>query len=179
MTGPGSLSVLAVASLVSGLAAAPSSSPALVGTGVAGIDVAGAGVAVLGLSVVGISVDADRLASVADGLAALAGLLAVAVTWVALRGGSVPTVLAGGFVSSVVAVVTGAVGAVVAYQGYRGYRRNASRPMLFIALGVALLVVLPLPFALIEVGGAAERALAGTLLRIAGLLAVLYALTGA
>jgi hypothetical protein len=140
-----------------------------------GLALAGGGLA---LAVV-LAVDADRLASVADALALLAGLLAVAVTGVALGGGAVPTVLAGGVVPSAVAVVTGAAGAAVAYQGYRGYRRNDSRPMLFVALGVALLVVLPLPFALVEVGGAAERALAGTLLRIGGLLAVLYALTGA
>lgn len=32
-----------------------------------------------------------------------------------------------------------AVGAVVAWQAYRGYRRNASRPMLFLAVAFAIL----------------------------------------
>ncbi|SNZ17189.1 hypothetical protein SAMN06269185_2917 [Natronoarchaeum philippinense] len=46
----------------------------------------------------------------------------------------------------VMGLVAAALGAFVAAQAYRGYARNGSRPMLFLAIGVAF--VTPIPFAL-------------------------------
>lgn len=40
-------------------------------------------------------------------------------------------------------MTSAALGAVVAWTAYRGYARNDSRPMLFLAVGVALLTVVP------------------------------------
>lgn len=39
--------------------------------------------------------------------------------------------------------VTIAIGFAIAYVAFRGYRRNASRPMLFIAVGFVLAIALP------------------------------------
>lgn len=38
-------------------------------------------------------------------------------------------------------VVTMLIGLLIALQAYRGYRRNASRPMLFLAIGFSLISV--------------------------------------
>lgn len=40
-------------------------------------------------------------------------------------------------------VVTVLLGIAIAYVAFRGYRRNASRPMLFMAIGFVLAVALP------------------------------------
>lgn len=40
-------------------------------------------------------------------------------------------------------VASAALGAVVSWTAYRGYARNDSRPMLFLAVGVAFLTVVP------------------------------------
>jgi uncharacterized membrane protein (UPF0136 family) len=39
--------------------------------------------------------------------------------------------------------ITLALGIAIAYVAFRGYRRNASRPMLFIAIGFVLVVAIP------------------------------------
>jgi hypothetical protein len=39
--------------------------------------------------------------------------------------------------------VTLALGLAISYVAYRGYRRNQSRPMLFVAAGFALIVLVP------------------------------------
>ena len=39
--------------------------------------------------------------------------------------------------------ITLALGVAIAYVAFRGYRRNASRPMLFIAIGFILVVAIP------------------------------------
>jgi hypothetical protein len=82
-----------------------------------------------------------------------------------------------------VAAVTAVVGAFVAYQAYRGYRRNGSRPMLYLAVGIALLTAVPVgvDYALVTLTAAtdAEILLAVTIAHLAGVAAILYALTGA
>lgn len=40
-------------------------------------------------------------------------------------------------------VVTVAIGIAIAYVAFQGYRRNASRPMLFIAIGFVLAIAFP------------------------------------
>ncbi|WP_226004940.1 DUF7521 family protein [Natrinema salinisoli] len=40
-------------------------------------------------------------------------------------------------------MASAALGTVVTWTAYRGYARNASRPMLFLAVGVAFLTVVP------------------------------------
>ncbi|WP_227354323.1 DUF7521 family protein [Haladaptatus salinisoli] len=81
------------------------------------------------------------------------------------------------------AAVTAIAGAFVAYQAYRGYRRNESRPMLYLAVGIALLTVVPVgvDYALVALTGAtdAEILLPVTVAHLAGVAAILYALTRA
>lgn len=86
-----------------------------------------------------------------------------------------PAVLAG--------ALTAVVGLFVAYQAFRGYRRNDSRPMLFLGLGIFLVTALPFVVTTLLAGplgtSDAITVLAWTLLEIAGLSSILYALTGA
>lgn len=83
----------------------------------------------------------------------------------------------------VIAATTAVAGLFVAYQAYRGYRRNESRPMLYLAVGISLLTVVPVGLnALLALGTGstdAEILLAVTASHLAGVLAVLYALTRA
>jgi len=78
------------------------------------------------------------------------------------------------------------IGGVIAAIAYQGYRRNESRPMLFVATGFVLLLVVP--FFLYVVAGAlllalglpslAETAVvvSAELSQVVGLLVILYAL---
>ncbi|MFC6763826.1 DUF7521 family protein [Natrinema soli] len=75
------------------------------------------------------------------------------------------------------------VGSFVAFLAYHGYRRNGSRPMLYLAVGIAFLTAVPV---VIDYGvGAllpatdAEILFAITIAHLAGVLAILYALTKA
>lgn len=81
--------------------------------------------------------------------------------------------------SAVVAVV----GVFVAYQAYRGYRRNASRPMLYLALGIVLLTAVPVGvhhgLGGLTTATEAEILLGITAAHLGGVVAVLYALTRA
>ena len=81
------------------------------------------------------------------------------------------------------AAVTAVAGAFVAFLAYRGYRRNDSRPMLYLAVGIALLTTVPvgLNAALSALTGAtdAEILLAITVAHLAGVASILYALTRA
>ena len=85
--------------------------------------------------------------------------------------------------TAVTALVTAVVGGFVAYQAYRGYHRNASRAMLFLAVGIVLLTTVPFllkqPLVLFSLATAAEAELAALSCRVVGLLTVLYAFTGA
>lgn len=80
--------------------------------------------------------------------------------------------------STVTATITAIVGAFVAYQGYRGYRRNDSRPMLFLAIGIALLTTVTflarLVLQLAGVGGAPGQQSVALIVSVVGLLVVLY-----
>lgn len=95
-----------------------------------------------------------------------------------LQSASVGTGDAG--IITVIAAVTAIAGLFVAYQAYRGYRRNGSRPMLYLAVGVALLTAVPvgLNYLLALGSGAtdAETLLAITASHLAGVFAILYAL---
>ncbi|WP_224450441.1 DUF7521 family protein [Haloprofundus salilacus] len=81
------------------------------------------------------------------------------------------------------AAVTAIAGFFVATLAFRGYQRNASRPMLYLALGIVLLTTVPVSvdYALQGVTAAtdAEILLAVTATHLAGILAILYALTRA
>ncbi|MFC4548920.1 DUF7521 family protein [Halorussus sp. GCM10023401] len=81
------------------------------------------------------------------------------------------------------AAVTAVAGAFVAFLAYRGYRRNDSRPMLYLAVGIALLTTVPvgLNHALSALTGATDAAilLAITVAHLAGVASILYALTRA
>jgi hypothetical protein len=73
---------------------------------------------------------------------------------------------------------------VIVYQAVRGYRRNDSRPMLFLALGVTLLTIVPT--VVITVGvrlygartvGAVVSPLANSI-KVLGLTSIVYSLYG-
>lgn len=73
------------------------------------------------------------------------------------------------------------LGVVIAYLAYRGYRRNQSQPMLFVSLGFALALGVPLVLTVVYValpvtgGGVAVQVLSQTF-EVAGLLAIIYGL---
>lgn len=73
------------------------------------------------------------------------------------------------------------LGVVIAYLAYRGYQRNDSRPMLFIALGFALALGVPLVLTLlyyalpITGGQVVVQGIIQTV-EIVGLLCIIYAL---
>lgn len=78
-------------------------------------------------------------------------------------------------------LVGAVLGVVIAYLAYRGYRRNGSRPMLFVSVGFALVLGVPLlltlayfalPITGMEVG---LQALVQTV-EIVGLLSIIYGL---
>lgn len=73
------------------------------------------------------------------------------------------------------------LGVGIAYLAYRGYRRNQSRPMLFVSLGFALALGVPLAVTLLYVvlpvsgNGVAVQLLTQTF-EVAGLLCIIYGL---
>ena len=73
------------------------------------------------------------------------------------------------------------IGVFIAYLAYRGYRRNQSRPMLFVAVGFALALGLPLSITLVYLalpitGGRVLVQLTNQTLEILGLLSIVYGL---
>lgn len=81
------------------------------------------------------------------------------------------------------AAVTALTGLFVAALAYRGYQRNASRPMFFLAIGILLLTTIPVAVDYTLQGMTtvteAEILLAITISHLAGVVAILYALTRA
>jgi len=86
-------------------------------------------------------------------------------------------------------VITLAFGIAIAYIAFRGYRRNASRPMLFLAIGFVLVIAIPgtltyVLYVLVAVVGVGlpvdELVLAGLMQtsEIVGMACILYALLG-
>jgi len=77
-------------------------------------------------------------------------------------------------------MVGAVLGLFIAYQAYRGYRRNDSRPMLFIALGFALMLGPPVLLfgVILVVPSVSEAAIQVSIqtFEIAGLLSIIYAL---
>ena len=86
-------------------------------------------------------------------------------------------------VIAIFAATTALAGLFVASLAYWGYRRNASLPMLYLAVGILLLTTVPviIDYALQGTMTAteAEILLGITLSHLAGVLAILYALTKA
>lgn len=73
------------------------------------------------------------------------------------------------------------LGTVIAVQAYRGYRRNDSRPMLYLAVGLALLTLVPFLLNVALATAGADRvaiALAENVARLLGLVAITYSLYG-
>jgi hypothetical protein len=78
-------------------------------------------------------------------------------------------------------LVGAALGVFIAYLAYRGYRRNRSRPMLFVSLGFALALGIPLAITLVYValpvsGGRVVVQVANQTFEVAGLLCIIYGL---
>lgn len=77
--------------------------------------------------------------------------------------------------------VGAALGLFIAYLAYRGYRRNDSRPMLFVSLGFALALGVPIVLTLVYLAlpisgrGPALQFLVQTV-EIIGLLSIVYGL---
>lgn len=74
-----------------------------------------------------------------------------------------------------------ALGVFIAYLAYRGYRRNRSRPMLFVSLGFALALGVPLAVTLAYValpvpGGRVAVQILIQTFEIAGLLCIVHGL---
>jgi uncharacterized membrane protein (DUF441 family) len=77
-------------------------------------------------------------------------------------------------------MVGAAIGLFIAYLAYRGYRRNASRPMLYLAIGFGVILGLPIPVVALSllfpsIPGPVVQAFVQTL-EIGGLLCIVYAL---
>lgn len=78
-------------------------------------------------------------------------------------------------------LVGAALGVFIAYLAYRGYRRNRSRPMLFVSIGFALALGVPLVVTLVYLalpvtgGGVIIQGISQTF-EIAGLLCIIYGL---
>lgn len=83
----------------------------------------------------------------------------------------------------VVGGVTALIAVFVAYQGYRGYRRNDSVAVLSLSVGILFLTALPFTvlevLSLLALVSDAQAILVVQFLKVAGLGAVLYALTRA
>ena len=78
-------------------------------------------------------------------------------------------------------LVGAVLGVVIAYIAYRGYRRNQSEPMLFVSLGFALALGIPLVLtvgylALPVAGGRAVVQFVSQTFEIIGLLCIIYGL---
>jgi hypothetical protein len=99
----------------------------------------------------------------------------------ALLAGNTRSVLSA--LGDVVGVVTALLAVFVAYQGYRGYRRNDSVAVLSLSVGILFLTALPFAvseaLSLLAVVSDAQAILFVQFLKVAGLGAVLYALTRA
>jgi hypothetical protein len=77
-------------------------------------------------------------------------------------------------------MVGAALGLFIAYLAYRGYRRNASRPMLYLAIGFGVILGLPIPVVTLSllfpsIPDPVVQAFVQTL-EIGGLLCIVYAL---
>lgn len=78
-------------------------------------------------------------------------------------------------------LVGAVLGVFIAYLAYRGYQRNDSRPMLFVAVGFALALGVPLVLTLLYLalpitGGQVVVQVINQTVEIAGLLCIIYGL---
>lgn len=78
-------------------------------------------------------------------------------------------------------LVGAALGVFIAYLAYRGYRRNRSRPMLFVSLGFALALGVPLALTVVYLalpvsGGRVGVQVLNQTFEVAGLLCIIYGL---
>ena len=73
---------------------------------------------------------------------------------------------------------------IIVYQAYRGYRRHGSRPMLFLALGVVLLTIVPTVVSLVASRYVSATVFGTTVapfvesIRVLGLASIVYSLYG-
>lgn len=78
-------------------------------------------------------------------------------------------------------LVGAALGVFIAYLAWQGYRRNQSRPMLFVSLGFALALGVPLALTLVYLalpvsGGRVAIQIVNQTFEVAGLLCIIYGL---
>lgn len=78
-------------------------------------------------------------------------------------------------------LVGAALGVFIAYLAYRGYRRNRSRPMLFVSLGFALALGVPLALTVVYVALPVTSyrvtvQVVNQTFEVAGLLCIIYGL---
>lgn len=78
-------------------------------------------------------------------------------------------------------LVGAVLGVFIAYIAYRGYRRNRSRPMLFVSLGFALALGVPLVITLVYLalpvtGGRVVVQVVNQTFEVGGLLCIVYGL---
>ena len=72
----------------------------------------------------------------------------------------------------------------IVYQAYRGYRRHGSRPMLFLALGVVLLTIVPTVVSVVAAYYVSAVTFGLTIapliesIRVVGLASIVYSLYG-
>ncbi|QCC49479.1 hypothetical protein DV707_17295 (plasmid) [Halobellus limi] len=78
-------------------------------------------------------------------------------------------------------LIGAALGVFIAFLAYRGYRRNKSRPMLFVAVGFALALGVPLILTVVYLvlpitGGRVVLQATSQTFEVAGLLCIIYGL---
>ena len=86
-----------------------------------------------------------------------------------------------GFVT-IVKLVALALGAFIVYLAYKGYRRNASRPLLYVALGFALITTGTIVEGLLYVILGSDllgALLASTAITVVGFIAIIYSVYAA
>lgn len=106
-------------------------------------------------------------------------LRAIHVPSVVLQSGEPSGLLGAGLLAY--ELVGAVLGVFIAYLAWRGYRRNQSRPMLFVSLGFALALGVPLALtlaylALPVTGGRVVVQIVNQTFEVAGLLCIIYGL---
>ncbi len=81
------------------------------------------------------------------------------------------------WLATVAKMIALVLGAFIVYLAYKGYRRNSSRPLLFVALGFALITVGTISEGLLYVIAGSELLAAiaiGTAITVMGFFAIIY-----
>lgn len=83
------------------------------------------------------------------------------------------------WVTSITKIIALGLGAFIVYLAYMGYRRNASKPLLYAALGFGLITVGTLAEGVLFVVAGADLLAAiatGTLVTVFGFIAIIYSI---